>query len=489
MAMKKSNTPNQLNKITSVFFRLTEPKELQGFFSNAVVAIPRILAGFMLATMFGGDKFGVPWSFSDSGLGLFEVAGWFPEDVAKFGFPFSVAPVLFAWIGAASEAIGGMLLLLGFQTRISGFLISCTMLVAIFFQKLGGPIWEMLPAMGFLWVSLYAMAFGSGKFGLDYLISKKLKTASISESSQTKNAPITSALGFVLLMMFMNTSSATAQVRGNGSIKTQEISVESFSSIKNGLSCNINIKVGEDRSVKVTVDENLIEWIDIEVVDGELNIDQMKWIEATRKITIEITTPDLTKFYNSAHGRYSISGINADAFNVMSPVGNVILEGNAKELSIGTEVGTIDALNLTAEKASLKIWSWGTIKVNAIERIDANVSDNGKVVYAKEPEVLKTKTKQAGKVISVEEDNAPAKEIVYINVKVKNNSDGRVNVVIKGPEGARFGYGAPFNSFQTRKERFPVGTEIYQERLLAKNKLLLVIKEEDAGKTVNLFQD
>jgi putative oxidoreductase len=78
-------------------------------------------------------------------------------------------------MGAASEAIGGLLLALGLQTRFAAFLIMCTMLVAIFFQKWGDGTWGMLPAMGFLWLGTYNLVLGSGKFGLDYLISKKVK--------------------------------------------------------------------------------------------------------------------------------------------------------------------------------------------------------------------------------------------------------------------------------------------------------------------------
>ncbi|MFV1884532.1 MAG: GIN domain-containing protein [Balneola sp.] len=483
--MEHSNTQSFITRLTSVLIKLTEPKDVRGFFANFVLALPRILAGFFLATMFGGDKFGVPWSIADTGLNLFEVVDWFPEDVAKFGFPFSKAPVFFAWIGAASEAIGGMFLLLGFQTRISGFLISCTMLTAIFLQKWGGPLWGMLPAMGFLWVSLYATAFGSGKFGLDYLITRKLKSGKLN----TQSIKPASVISMILVVMAFGTQNSNAQIKGNGQIDTAKVEIESFTSIKNGLSSDIEIKLGSRTEIRVITDKNLFDLIDIEVIDGELDINQKEWISPTKQIRIEIITPELNGFANSAHGRFTASGINTELFEVMSPVGVVVLSGKAKELTVGTEVGTIDALNLDVEKARLNIWSWGTIKVNATNSIDADVSDNGKVVYAKEPEVLKTKTEKGGKVISLEEDKAPPKEVVYINVKIKNNSSERVNVEFNGPEGARFGYGAPFGRYQTRKERFPVGTEIYLVRPLWKDTLLLTIKEEDAGKTVNLFKD
>ena len=43
----------------------------------------------------------------------------------------------------------------------------------IFFQKSGQGTWNMLPAMGFLWISIYSLVLGSGKIGIDYLLSKK----------------------------------------------------------------------------------------------------------------------------------------------------------------------------------------------------------------------------------------------------------------------------------------------------------------------------
>ena len=60
------------------------------------------------------DKFRLPWSPVDKNLGLLEVAFWFPGDVAKYGGIFSYFPVFFAWMAGFSEAVGGILLLLGF---------------------------------------------------------------------------------------------------------------------------------------------------------------------------------------------------------------------------------------------------------------------------------------------------------------------------------------------------------------------------------------
>ncbi len=148
------------------------PTLLPHWSQDLVVTLPRIVCGYLLAFDFGAAKFGMPWSPTDNNLGLFEVAFWFPNDVASYGGIFAIAPAFFAWMGAFSEAIGGLLLMIGLQTRIASFLIVCTMLVAIFMQQIQNGLWNCLPAMGFLWIGLFNLMLGSGRFGIDYLLTK-----------------------------------------------------------------------------------------------------------------------------------------------------------------------------------------------------------------------------------------------------------------------------------------------------------------------------
>jgi putative oxidoreductase len=156
----------------NIFTKITKPILLPHWSQDLTLTIPRIVCGYLLAFDFGADKFGMPWSPIDKNLGLFEVAFWFPNDVASYGGIFAVAPVFFAWMGAFSEAIGRLLLLFGFQTRIASFLILCTMLVAIFLQQINQGLWNCLAAMGFLWVAIFNLILGSGRFGIDYLLTK-----------------------------------------------------------------------------------------------------------------------------------------------------------------------------------------------------------------------------------------------------------------------------------------------------------------------------
>ncbi|RPD44099.1 DoxX family protein [Hymenobacter sediminis] len=159
-----------LPHVLPVFRRLVQPVLLPAWWQDALLLLPRAIGGYLLATSFGAVKFGLPWSPPENNLGFFEVAYWFPNDVAVFGGVFAIFPAFFAWIAAFSEAVGGLLLVLGLQTRLAAFLNMCTLLVAAFWQQAGQGLWNMLPAIGFIWACLPALVLGSGRFGLDYLL-------------------------------------------------------------------------------------------------------------------------------------------------------------------------------------------------------------------------------------------------------------------------------------------------------------------------------
>lgn len=153
--------------------KILTPKKLD-LSLDLAVAIPRIVYGYLLTAEFGSPKFGLPWSDPDKNLGLFEVAFWFPNDVAEYGGIFAMMPAFLAWMAAFSEGVGGIAWILGFQTRIFSFLIFCTMLVVVFVHQIQYGYWNMLPGMGILWIAAISMIAGSGRFGLDFITSKWL---------------------------------------------------------------------------------------------------------------------------------------------------------------------------------------------------------------------------------------------------------------------------------------------------------------------------
>lgn len=152
---------------------LLRPIRLPFWWQDLLLVLPRVVTGYLLTSGFGASKFGLPWSPPENNLGFFQVADWFPKDVAAYGGLFALFPVFFAWMGAFSEAVGGIFLLLGLFTRPFALLIGITMLVAVFCQQWDQGSWNLLPALGIFWTCLFYLVLGSGRFGADYFLFPK----------------------------------------------------------------------------------------------------------------------------------------------------------------------------------------------------------------------------------------------------------------------------------------------------------------------------
>lgn len=134
--------------------------------ADAALALPRILCSLLLAIDFGMSKFPTPQ--------------WFIDDVGKLGFP---APAFFAWAAVLSEVFASFLLALGLATRLNAALVCVTMLVAAFVQKWDASTWEKLPSLFFFLNAYLALIVGSGRFGLDRFIRKRLGEPSYARPS------------------------------------------------------------------------------------------------------------------------------------------------------------------------------------------------------------------------------------------------------------------------------------------------------------------
>lgn len=152
--------------------RWITPFRVDGFFVNFLLLVPRVVTGVLLAFVYAPEKFGTPWTPRSMGLGQLEVADWFVQSVSDFGVPFTMMPYVFSWSACFTEAFGGILLILGLNTRITSLFIVTVMVITIFFREWDGA-WSIFPTFVFFCLGLFYLGFGSGKFGLDYWYSQR----------------------------------------------------------------------------------------------------------------------------------------------------------------------------------------------------------------------------------------------------------------------------------------------------------------------------
>jgi putative oxidoreductase len=108
---------------------------------------------------------------------LFIVGGWgklaggpanFAGYVATFGFP---APLFFAWATIAVELLGGLAVLVGFQTRIAAYVLAAfcvgTALLAHFDFADQNQMTQFLKNLGLAGGFLLLAATGAGRYSVD----------------------------------------------------------------------------------------------------------------------------------------------------------------------------------------------------------------------------------------------------------------------------------------------------------------------------------
>ncbi|MFD2562217.1 GIN domain-containing protein [Aquimarina rubra] len=287
-----------------------------------------------------------------------------------------------------------------------------------------------------------------------------------------------------LLILFVCLTT-TAQIKGNKDIITRTFNINTIQTIKINFYAQVIIDQSKEEGLTITTDSNLFDYIDKEVVDGVLHLDQKEWIQPSENAKIIVGAPNLRKVESGTHDTTRIINIDNDYIQVIAPIGKVFIEGKTKELRIAAELASIDASGLVAENARIDIWSRGSARVFVTNELDAKLSDKAKL------KIMNTPKKISGdaKTIVNKGEKAKNTSIKYIKFKIKNNSLTRNQFLVIGPkpDGSTFSYGFPMMPQATRKENWTTGTKVYKVSTLGKRKLLVTIKEEDKDTTVALF--
>ncbi|GIU81715.1 MAG: DoxX family protein [Acidobacteria bacterium] len=94
----------------------------------------------------------------------------FVQLVGNIGFPM---PQFFAWAAALSESAGGVLLILGFLTRIAGFFVAFTMATALIGVHLNDPFQKQELALLYFFIALCFLLFGASSWSVDGIIRRR----------------------------------------------------------------------------------------------------------------------------------------------------------------------------------------------------------------------------------------------------------------------------------------------------------------------------
>lgn len=293
----------------------------------------------------------------------------------------------------------------------------------------------------------------------------------------------------ILIALICFNTSANSQIRGNGNLKTTTYQVQDLTDIDIQLNANIVLDYSLEETMTITTDENLMDYVGIVFRNGKLTLDQKKWIEPSQQPIITIGSPKLTKVYQGTHSVSKIININTQNLQLEGNVGDIIASGSVVNLDVNSLGTSMDLRELNITNASIDIDGYAKVITDKVINLKTNIDDKGNLILLSKPDNYEQNNN-----VSMTKDvdlRTPNHNVKWIEFKIKNNSWKRNHFYVVGPksDGSSFSYGFPMMPKSTRNEKWTVGTKIYKEISNRPNKLLVTISAEDAGTTVDLFND
>jgi hypothetical protein len=216
-------------------------------------------------------------------------------------------------------------------------------------------------------------------------------------------------LAFAVAIAF----SSCKKIKGKGDLVVETRTVTGYSGLELSMECKVIFTPGQDYSLKVEAQDNLMPYIETFAEGGHLVIRQKPNINFSNNlpITITVTAPESAGFWISGSGNIHVQGtwVGGSVETDISGSGNVFVQdldvasyrvrisgsGNvecgtgyadSEDLNISGS-GNIDLRNVIAERTTAIISGSGNIYTQVTIQLDATISGSGSIFYLGQPSV------------------------------------------------------------------------------------------------------
>ena len=204
-------------------------------------------------------------------------------------------------------------------------------------------------------------------------------------------------------------SISQVSLTASGNVVTQEEAISEFDKVETSHSFVVNIKQGENFSVIIRVDDNLVEQLQVEKFGSTLKIGLKPGISIVSNATLEaeITMPELTGLDLSGASKATISGFKSTKNLTVDLSGASSVRGDIEAGDTSFDLSGSSSANLTGSGGNLTLDASGssdvdlsdfpvadveidasgasTVTVNPSGRLDVEASGASNVYYLGDP--------------------------------------------------------------------------------------------------------
>lgn len=199
-------------------------------------------------------------------------------------------------------------------------------------------------------------------------------------------------------------------VSGSGPVQTETRSISGFHAIDLDISGDVEVTIGDQFSVEISAQQNLLPLLKTSLKDGALRIYADDNFNSSESIKIRVTAPAFDQFsvggsgtlrvLNALHaekmelniaGSGDIFCLQADFGTLATNIagsGSIELGGKANDMKSDISgSGDVKAKTLTANSLVVEIAGSGTVTADVMTNLRADISGSGDVFYSGSPSV------------------------------------------------------------------------------------------------------
>jgi len=189
-------------------------------------------------------------------------------------------------------------------------------------------------------------------------------------------------------------------VRGSGTLKTESREIGSFTEVEVSGAFVVRITQGDQPSLQLQGDDNLLELVSTDVSGSRLSIDTTESVRQNLPLEIDIVMATLEELAVSGAAEVTIVDLRSETFSFdCSGACRAQISGQTQRAHVVVSgAGTVNALELHSNIAEVTISGAGRVSICADEQIDASVEGAGRIQYACDPEQVNTSVDGVGEI-------------------------------------------------------------------------------------------
>lgn len=191
-------------------------------------------------------------------------------------------------------------------------------------------------------------------------------------------------------------------VKGTGVVQQDSRTLHSFIAVKIGISADVHIIQGDKSVCIIEGDANILPLITTDVQDEVLTITSNKNFSSNTRLSVQITTPALSKVDLAGSGDVTLDKIQGQTLNLLiSGSGNLRASGHIITLKARIKgAGDMHLFALQAHAVDAILAGTGTIQVYASETFGGTIEGSGDILVHGHPQITRSVVNGAGNIVA-----------------------------------------------------------------------------------------